>query len=60
VMKLDKQFVVMSELNDETVTHEMYDMEIYAASQEMADKAGKALCDALGLTLHVVIEKDWK
>lgn len=59
-MKLDEEYVVMAELNDETVIHEMYDMQIYAASQEMAEKAGKALCDALGLDLCAVVYKDWK
>ena len=59
-MKLDKEYVVMAELNDETVAHEMYDMQICAASQEMAEKAGKALCDVLVVYLLVVTKKDWR
>ena len=40
--------------------YEMYDMQIYAASQETAEKAGKALCEALGLDLCSVVYKDWR
>jgi hypothetical protein len=59
-MKLNKTFVVYAEMSDSTVEHEEYEIQIPAASDDMAELAGKALCESLGLKFMTVFEKDWK
>lgn len=59
-MKLNKTFIVYGEIKAAGVEHEEYEIEIPAMNKDMAETAGKKLCQVLGLTYTGIFEKDWK